>query len=108
MSAHRLSLTLSQEALRDYEDVLLYSVQTWGEQQKDAYKMMLDRTLAELGDYPEIGRPRTDIHSGYRSRSVGQHVIFYRIESSAIRVIRILHAKQDPTREIRHSEDLET
>ena len=101
MSAPKRTLILSPRSVRDYDDILLNSLTTWGEQQKNLYRAKLDQALEELADFPEIGQTRKDIGEGYRSLRVGQHVIVYRLDAKTIRVNRILHSRQDLIRELR-------
>jgi plasmid stabilization system protein ParE len=67
MSAHRLPVLPSPEAYDDLEDIALYSLLEWGEEQRDRYMARLDQALKSLGDTPFIGRARTDLRPGYRS-----------------------------------------
>ncbi|MGH2534285.1 MAG: type II toxin-antitoxin system RelE/ParE family toxin [Thermomicrobiales bacterium] len=95
MSAPKRTVEFSPRALRDYDDILLVSLTTWGEQQRDAYQALLDRALEEIGQFPGIGQSREDIGAGCRSLRVGQHILIYRSDGAAIRVNRILHSRQD-------------
>ena len=100
MSSRSHSLIVSPRANRDIDAILLHSLETWGERQKDAYKAALDRALRELVDFPEMGRSRDDLGPGVRSRRVEQHVIFYRVDTGSIRVLRILHGRREVRREL--------
>lgn len=48
------------------------------------------------------GRPCDAIRKGYRKRSVGRHVIFYRTVNGGVDVVRILHEQMDVDRHLLH------
>jgi len=75
---------LSPEADIDLWDILQYSLETWGIEQALVYQTALDDALLEIVRYPAIGRDRSDLGCGYRSRLIQQHVVFYRIEGKTI------------------------
>jgi plasmid stabilization system protein ParE len=58
----------------------------------------LDRSLAELGEYPEIVPVRYDVSRELRGRLIEQYVIVYRVEKDVIDVKRILHREGRSTR----------
>jgi toxin ParE1/3/4 len=95
MSARSARVVLTPKARSDYRAILLHSRRVWGERQRDAYKAHLDRALDNLRHYPEIGPQRDDLPGDYRSLSVEQHLIFYRIEADKVRVVRIVHGRMD-------------
>jgi toxin ParE1/3/4 len=95
MSAHRLPVVLTRRAQEDYRQIMLYSLQTWGEQQQVAYNATLLRALQAIGNNPRIGRTRDDLRPGYRSYVVEQHVILYRITTRRVSVSRIVHNRMD-------------
>jgi toxin ParE1/3/4 len=98
MSAPKFPVVLTKRAREDYRQVLLYTVQTWGEEQQLAYDSSLLRALALIGDNPHIGRIRDDVPPGYRAYPVEQHVIFYRVLPRLVRVSRILHRRMNAGR----------
>jgi toxin ParE1/3/4 len=95
MSAHRLPVVLTKRAQEDYRQILLYTLQTWGEQQQIAYSATLLQALQTLGNNPRIGRRRDDLRPGYHSYAVGQHIILYRITARRVSVSRIVHNRMD-------------
>jgi toxin ParE1/3/4 len=95
MSSRRLPVVLSPDANLDFADILLYGLETWGDQQTAAYEAETDRALERLGTYPELGRQRDDLGAGYRTYRVRQHVVIYRVEDAAIIVLRIVHGRAD-------------
>lgn len=53
-----------------------------------------DRAL-ELLHFPELGRARNEIFSGLRSLLARNHLLFYKIESEEVQILRILHGSMD-------------
>ena len=100
MSAPKRSVRLSPDAQRDYDNVLLYSFQTWGESQMQRYRAALDRALVQVGDFPEIGFRRDRLLPGYRSLPVEHHVLYYRIKDDEIEIVRIPHERMDAARHL--------
>lgn len=95
MSVRRRQLVLSPQARTDFSDILLESRRQWGTSQRVKYKATIDQALNRLSDYPEIGLPRDDVQKGLRALVIEQHVIYYRILETSIRVERILHNRRD-------------
>lgn len=89
---------LSQAADQDIEEIYDYAEQEYGAEQAEAYTLELEMFLDQLVHNPEMGRRRDEIQSGLRSFPKGYHVIFYRILSDRIRIVRILHSRRDTTR----------
>ena len=96
MSAHRRAFHLSREALRDVDNVLLYTRRTWGKSQQTTYRAVIYQALEMITEHPQAGRPRDDIFPGCRSIQAEQHVIyFHQPRAGDIEVLRILHHRQD-------------
>jgi toxin ParE1/3/4 len=100
MSHPSRALSLTPRAEQDYDDILLYGRQTWGMEQTLRYKSDLDRAIERLGEFPEISRTHDRYFEGCRIRSVGSHVLYYRILDDEIQVVRILHKRADPSRKV--------
>jgi toxin ParE1/3/4 len=56
--------------------------------------------FAELRRYPMAGAERAEFDTAYRTVSVGQHVIFYRIAADLIEIVRVLHVRMDVHRHL--------
>jgi toxin ParE1/3/4 len=97
MSVPKKIVVLSAEARADLNGILLCTWQQWGEERRDRYKAMLDRALATLSDYPEIGPQAPRFFPGCCVRHVEHHVIYYQILNGEIEIVRILHERADPT-----------
>jgi toxin ParE1/3/4 len=90
-SSRRLRFTL--EAEEDLRQILQYTREMWDEEQRNRYGASLERVLALLADFPDLGRKRIgDQVLSYRAR---EHVIYYSSSPTSIVVLRVLHKKQD-------------
>ena len=95
-----MHLILAPEAQDDIEQILLYTLLTWGEAQQDAYATALERGLSLIGDNPEIGRSRSELYPGCRSYRVRQHIVYYAVSGEAINISRVLHVRMDAKRHL--------
>ena len=94
-----LFVEISMAAEQDLEDVFDYSLQEHGLGQAVKYVSSFDEAFQNLTTYPEIGRARLEIRVGLRSILKSYHVIFYRILSDRIRIVRVLHRNRDLPRQ---------
>jgi len=92
MSSPDFTLELSERAQLDFQDILSYTLQTWGEEQLVKYRDLIASSFTVLTKNPESGRG--DIIP-YRRYTAGQHFIFYRIEGTTVIIVRILHRRSD-------------
>jgi toxin ParE1/3/4 len=101
MSVPELRVHLSHKADRDIEDIFLYSIRAWGEDQATVYQMAFDQALQSLHEYPHIGWTRDDVFPGCRSLAVKHHIMYYHQPGpNVVEVLRILHRRQDAQRMI--------
>lgn len=61
---------------------------------------MLHAAVEQLCLFPESGNDRTELVPGLCSRVMKTHVIFYRLVSETLQVVRVLHVHQDPTEHV--------
>jgi toxin ParE1/3/4 len=98
MSSPSRTVILSPDARADFTDILLYTWQQWGEDQRDRYEAILTQAIAALAEFPEAGALRPLLFPGCRVRVVELHILYYRIRNDKIEVVRILHGRADPRR----------
>ncbi len=87
---------LTDEAARDVENILVYSVNSFGATQTEHYFEALKECIELLADNPDIGHDAEDILPEYLRFPYESHVIFYKRLTSSILVVRILHERMDP------------
>jgi toxin ParE1/3/4 len=91
---------LSPAAERDLEGIWKYTRDEWGFNQAERYLDMLTTTCQALAHSPISAPACEHIRKGYRRRGVGRHMIYFRITTYGIAVIRVLHERMDPARHL--------
>ena len=99
MSFH--NIVFSPLAKEDFSDILYYTWQLWGENQKERYAQKLDAALKTIAQFPTIGVLRADLFSSCRVFQVERHCIFYHLlGSETVEILRILSTRMDVRRHI--------
>ncbi|MFT7032971.1 MAG: toxin ParE1/3/4 [Cyclobacteriaceae bacterium] len=86
---------LSDEADQDIEEIFDFTESNFGFDQAVEYLSKLEGVINQLVENPEIGRTRNEIKVGLRSFPKSSHVIFYRILTDRIRIVRVIHGSKD-------------
>lgn len=89
-----MKLLLSGQAKEDLIDLWEY-IAVHDEVAADRYVEHIFERAGELHLHAELGRPRPELYSGLRSLLCRNHLIFYRVRSEAVEVLRILHGSMD-------------
>lgn len=95
-----MKLVVSPRAQADIDDIWEYTVRRWGERQAEAYIGLIKEGVDAIAENPAVGRPCDDVRPGYRRYLVGSHVLFYRVRTDDVAVIRILHQRMDVERHL--------
>jgi toxin ParE1/3/4 len=85
-----MPLLVSAGAKRDLDDLWLSLAAAGDSERADAQLDEIARILRLLGQYPLLGRPRSDLREGLRSFPVGSNLILYRADGSTARILRVL------------------
>ncbi|MBI1306093.1 MAG: type II toxin-antitoxin system RelE/ParE family toxin [Bacteroidetes bacterium] len=91
----KVSCEISGRAALDLEDIFDYTLAEFGLDQAVTYLSAFDDVFARLSDNPKIGRERSGIKKGLHSVIDGEHVVFYRMIKTDVRIVRILHGIRD-------------
>lgn len=83
---------LRPAARADIEAIWADILAAWSEEQADAYVEGLFSAFVSLAEFPLAGKAIDDVRPGYRSKPCGSHVIFYRVQSYGVEIVRLLHA----------------
>ena len=89
------TLNVTADAIGDLQDIYIYSLNTWGKSKADEYWNRLQSRIHDLVNNPMLGVDRSSLLTGMRSLTVESHVVFYRIDSQTVDILRIQHARQD-------------
>ncbi len=90
------TITITQDAEQDIEDLWIYGYWKFGREQADHYSHRLYSTFYKLAEHP-IGRKRADLAQALSSFPSGQHIIFYRIAGDELIIVRVLHHSREVT-----------
>jgi toxin ParE1/3/4 len=90
-----LPFAISKKAVSDLEEIWLYTDEKWSVEQADRYYNLIFDEISYICKHSNSGRSMEHIRKGYRASKVKSHLIFYRILSDRIEVIRILHEQMD-------------
>ena len=92
-----MAYKLSKYAEKDIEQILRYTVKTWGIKQFRTYRKLINDSLDIVGADPATSksRNREELFFGGRSYTFGKHIIFYREKSEIVEIVRILHQQMD-------------
>ncbi len=96
MAEYRLTPTAEQ----DLEQIWIHTQQQWSTAQADDYTNILTAAFSELALSPKTAPACDYIRLGYRRRSIGRHMIYFRITEYGIAIIRILHERMDVTQRL--------
>lgn len=93
---------ITKEVTEDLYRIWEYTVDTWSEEQADAYYGLLEAGMNEVADAPErVGKPYDEIYPGLRAYHVRRHMVFYTVQANGrVLVVRILHEKMDYVRHL--------
>jgi len=98
MSVPERTFTLTRKAQADFAGIMAYTLEHWGERQRDIYAEKLLAGFDMIARYPRIGEDRADIAAGLFSHRIEQHVIYYRFTATRLRVLRLRHVRADAIR----------
>ena len=91
---------LTDKARAQLDEVYEYSVLNFGLKNAQAYLEGFHGCFEILVLYPELGRNYGHIRLGIRRHDYESHSIYYRIADEGIVIVRILHQRQDPMRNL--------
>lgn len=88
----------SRLAKIDLEEITDYTEDIWGAEQAIRYLDELTGCFSRVSQTPETGRKCDNILLGCRRIEHGKHVVFYRLASRGILILRVLHCRMLPGR----------
>ena len=86
---------LSEKTQDDINELFKYGNNNFGKNKTIAYLVGLQTYFSSLIKSPKIGRQRNEIKKGLYSFPYKSHIIFYRIFTNHIRIVRVLHGSKD-------------
>ncbi|MDT7827393.1 type II toxin-antitoxin system RelE/ParE family toxin [Pricia sp. S334] len=86
---------LAEAAKNDLQEIYDFGIYKFGHSQATRYLEGLRGHFEALTKNPDIGKQRDEIKVGLYSLPHVSHIIFYRILTNRIRIVRILHGRSD-------------
>lgn len=86
---------LSPRAQADLEEIWDYTAEHWGVRQAETYIRQIQAAIETVAAEPKLARSADAIRAGYWRYPTGSHVIFFRLATGGIDVVRILHSRMD-------------
>lgn len=90
-----MKIYIQPKAKRDLKDIWHYSFKKWGLEQAHTYVSDIENGLETIANNPKIGFACDYIRAGYRQYGIRKHMIFYKIHSDRILIVRVLHESMD-------------
>jgi len=90
-----LKYVISKKAITDLGDIWLYTAGKWSVTQADRYYSLIMNEIEFISRNVESGKSMEHLRKGYRASKVKSHLIFYRISSDVIEIVRVLHERMD-------------
>lgn len=94
---------LSVEAVKDLENIWVYTFETWSIEQADRYINQIFEEIKYISIKPKDGIDFSYVRNDYLRTKVKFHYIFYKVNkvSRGIEIIRILHQRMHIENEMR-------
>lgn len=92
---------LTPAAENDLEAIWVHTLRQWGTEQANNYTDMLAKIFAELAQSPQSAPACDHIRPGYRRRVAERHIIYFRVTTYGIAIVRILHDRMDVRRHLK-------
>jgi len=90
--------SVSKPAQSDMRVILKYTFEQWGKEQAVRYAQGLQDCFQVLAESPEAGRACDEISKHLRRHEHGKHVVFYLLNQTGIRIVRVLHGQMVPVK----------
>lgn len=107
MKAIKWTLEISSTALKDYQDILAWTLARFGTEQARIYAQTIESSFQDLLQGPDLAgvRSRPELGVGIASLHVaqngskGRHIVIFRVvsldDTAVIKVLRLLHDSMD-------------
>ncbi|MFT6263352.1 MAG: toxin ParE1/3/4 [Dasania sp.] len=90
-----MKIHVQVKAKSDLKTIWRYSFDQWGLEKANNYLFELDKAINTIAQNPEIGFSCDYIRTGYRQYNIKKHMIFYKIKTDKISILRVLHESMD-------------
>ena len=95
------SFRLRPKAEQDLEKIYEYSVQEFGNKRAELYIRDLNGAFKKLANEPNLGRDYRFVRTNLLAFNVASHVVFFKVSSVGITILRVLHRSMDYGRHLK-------
>lgn len=95
MPAKTRELRFSPRALRDLEEIWLYTFEKWSLSQAESYVSDISSACKGLAKGDRVGVNADYVRGGYLKYFSGAHTIYYTVSEQYLYIIRVLHQSRD-------------
>ena len=85
-----IELRITERAQSHIEDILQYTLKTWGIGQRDEYERILYAAFDRIQTFPDIGHSAYGKPSNIREYHLRHHIIYYRREPERVVILRLV------------------
>ncbi len=96
-----LQLAIAPAAKSDLIDIYQHGLRQWRQAQPESYLTIIKNQFWLLTQQPFMGAERTELLPDTRSFHIESHTLFYRVTANRVEIIRVLHGRQDPQRQLK-------
>ena len=86
---------ITTTASRDIESIMDYLAERVNDDMAESFLRKMNAKFQLLMEFPQIGRRRDELYPGLRSIALEDYLIFYRLVSGGIEVMRVLGGYRD-------------
>ena len=97
----KYELVIAPVARDDLKDIYQYGCRHWGKVHSEGYLAAIKDQIWMLTEQPFLGVERPELLANIRSLPIQSHTLFYRVASSKVEIIRVLHGRQDSQRHLK-------
>jgi toxin ParE1/3/4 len=91
-----MNFILAPSTTRDLDRLSQYFLETNIEAGEKLFKL-LDKKFATLTKFPNLGKPYPHLHPNIRGLLVEKYIIFYRVTTTQVEIVRFVDGRQDLT-----------
>ncbi|WP_117884201.1 type II toxin-antitoxin system RelE/ParE family toxin [Aureibaculum luteum] len=86
---------LSKDADQDLDSIFDYTEKEHSFDQAIKYLSEIEETFFQIASSPNLGKERVELKRGIYSLQVNYHLVFYKIHSDHVLIVRVLHGRRD-------------
>lgn len=95
MGDHKERLVWSADAEDDLLSIWRFSADEWSLTTADNHLRRINSACERLLHNSKLGKSRDELLAGLRSIFADPHVVFYRLSTTAIEIVRVIHQRED-------------